>query len=328
MTAIYFNPIFDAGSNHSYDTQDYKKVDPYFGTQNDFDDLVKHAKARGIRVILDGVFNHMSSDSPLFDRYRHYSTVGACESTTSAYRSWFVFTDVAAGTGNCAGAAGPNSATYEGWFGFDSIPVLRKTQAQVQSYFLTAPNSIAKRWIQAGASGWRLDVSGDPSFPDGYWESFRSVVKKANPQALTVSETWQKDSTLLRMIRGDRLDTTMNYRIRDAVLGLLAPQNFDSKGFGDSGHQISVSDFADRLASQREDYPDAAYYSLMNLLDSHDTERLLWTLTPGPETTRRPRGHTGQRRGGQAPRPSRLPDPVHCARRADGLLRRRGRDDR
>ena len=285
VTAIYFNPIFDAGSNHSYDTQDYKQIDPYFGTQKDFDNLVKHAKALGIRIILDGVFNHMSSDSPLFDRYGHYSTVGACESTTSTYRSWFVFTDVAAGTGTCAGSAGPKSATYEGWFGFDSIPVLRKSQAAVQSYFLTAPDSVAKHWITAGAGGWRLDVAGDASFPDSYWSTFRSVVKAANPDALTVSETWQKDSTLLRMIRGDRLDTTMNYRLRDAVLALLVPQGFDPKGFADSGHQISVSDFADRLASIREDYPDAAYYSLMNLLDSHDTARLLWTLTPGAETT-------------------------------------------
>jgi glycosidase len=285
VTAIYFNPIFDAGSNHSYDTQDYTKIDPYFGAQKDFDNLIKHAKALGIRVILDGVFNHMSSDSPLFDRYGHDATVGACESTTSPYRSWFAFTDVAAGTGTCAGSAGPRSATYEGWFGFDSIPVLRKDQAAVQSYFLTAPDSIAKRWIRSGASGWRLDVSGDASFPNGYWESFRSVVKATNPQALTISETWQKDSTLLRMLRGDRLDTTMNYRLRDAVIALLAPQPFDSKGFADSGHQISVSDFADRLASMREDYTDATYYSLMNLLDSHDTERLLWTLTPGVETT-------------------------------------------
>jgi glycosidase len=285
VSAIYFNPIFDAGSNHSYDTQDYTKVDPYFGTQKDFDNLIKHAKALGIRVILDGVFNHMSSDSPLFDRYHHAATVGACESTASPYRSWFVFIDVAAGTGTCAGTAGPLSATYEGWFGFDSIPVLRKDQAAVQAYFLTAPDSVAKRWIQSGASGWRLDVAGDPSFPNGYWESFRSVVKTANPQALTISETWQKDSTLLRMVRGDRLDTTMNYRLRDAVLALLAPQTFDPKGFADSGHQISVSDFADRLASMREDYTDATYYSLMNLLDSHDTERLLWTLTPGVATT-------------------------------------------
>ncbi|HET9346491.1 MAG TPA: alpha-amylase family glycosyl hydrolase, partial [Candidatus Limnocylindrales bacterium] len=89
VTAVYFNPIFDAGSNHSYDTQDYTKVDPAFGTQKDFDNLVKHADELGIRVILDGVFNHMSSDSPLFDRYHHYGTVGACESPTSTYRSWF-----------------------------------------------------------------------------------------------------------------------------------------------------------------------------------------------------------------------------------------------
>ena len=285
VTAIYFNPVFDAGSNHSYDTQDYKRIDPAFGTQKDWDNLIKHASKEGIRVILDGVFNHMSSDSPLFDRYHHFSTVGACESTSSPYRSWFVFTEVGAGNGKCAGAGGPDSAAYEGWFGFDSIPVLAKSLPAIQAYFLTAPDSIAKRWLAAGASGWRMDVSGDPSFPNGYWESFRSVVKAAKPDALTISETWQKDSTLLRMLRGDRLDTTMNYRLRDAVLALLAPQGFDSKGFADSGHQISVSDFADRLASQREDYPDAAYYSLMNLLDSHDTERLLWTLTPGPETT-------------------------------------------
>ncbi len=105
-----------------------------------------------------------------------------------------------------------------------------------------------------------------------------------DPDALTISETWQKDSTLLRMIRGDRLDTTMNYRLRDAVLGLLAPGSFDSKGFADSGSPIDPSEFAARLASIREDYPDAAYFALMNLLDSHDTERILWTLTPGAET--------------------------------------------
>lgn len=285
VTAIYFNPIFDAGSNHAYDTQDYRAIDPYFGTQKDFDNLVKHAKSLGIRVILDGVFNHMSSDSPLFDRFHHYGTLGACESADSPYRDWFVFTDTVPGGGPCVGSDGtPGGARYESWFGFDSIPVLQKTQADVQAYFLTSTDSISRHWIASGASGWRLDVSGDASFPDGYWESFRSVVKTANPDTLTISETWQKDSTLLRMIRGDRLDTTMNYRLRDAVLGFLAPGAFDPKGFADSGHSIEPSAFLARLSSVREDYPDAAYYSLMNLLDSHDTERLLWTLTPGPET--------------------------------------------
>ena len=104
------------------------------------------------------------------------------------------------------------------------------------------------------------------------------------------------------MLRGDRLDTTMNYRLRDAVLGLLAPGSFDSKGFADSGRVIEPSEFAARLASIREDYPDAAYYSLMNLLDSHDTERLLWTLTPGAETSAGEGAQRRQRGRGQAPR--------------------------
>ena len=286
VTAIYFNPIFAARSNHRYDTANYRQVDPDLGTLKEFKTLVQQAEARGIRVILDGVFNHLSSDSPFFDRYHHYPEVGACESAASPWRGWFFFQDVTPGTGSCAGSDGTaNAATYTGWFGFDSIPVLDKSNPGVVRYFVTAPNSISRTWLSRGAAGWRLDVSGDPSFPDGYWESFRAVVKAADPEALTISETWQKDSTLLRMLRGDRLDTTMNYRLRDAVVGLLAVGAFDSKGFADSGHVIGPSQFAARIAAIREDYPDAAYYSLMNLLDSHDTERLLWTLTPGSETT-------------------------------------------
>ncbi|MBK9714868.1 MAG: alpha-amylase [Kouleothrix sp.] len=285
INTLYFNPIFDAGSNHSYDTQDYYKIDPYFGTQKDWENLNKHADQLGIKIVLDGVFNHMSSDSPFFDRYQHYATVGACESVSSQYRPWFTFHDVAAGTGTCAGSAGPKSATYDGWFGFDSIPVLTKSNADLQKYFLTAADSVSKHWLKAGAEGWRLDVMGDSSFPNGYWETFRNVVKSQNKDALIIGELWQKDSTLLRFLRGDRADATMNYRLRDAVIGLLTPGSFDSKGFADSGRIISPSEFAARLSSIREDYSDASYYSLMNLLDSHDTERLLWTLTAGPETT-------------------------------------------
>jgi glycosidase len=286
ITAIYFNPIFDAGSNHSYDTQDYTKIDPYFGSQQDWDNLVKHADQRGIRIILDGVFNHLSSDSPFFDRYHHYPTLGACESASSPYRSWFHFR---APTGNepapCAPSTPGGSDTYyEGWFGFDSIPVLRKDNPAVQQYFLTSKNSVTRSWLKRGAAAWRLDVMGDASFPNGYWETFRQVVKATDPSALIVGELWQKDSTLLRFLRGDRADATMNYRLRDAVIGLFAPGGFDSKGFADSGRVIAPSEFAARLLSIREDYPDPVYYSLMNLLDSHDTERLLWTLTPGPET--------------------------------------------
>ncbi len=285
VNTIYFNPIFDAGSNHSYDTQNYMKIDPYFGTQKDWENLVKHANQLHIRIVVDGVFNHLSSDSPFFDRYHHYPTIGACESATSVYRQWFYFRDVAPGTGTCVSSTGvANAATYDGWFGFDSIPVINKSLPAVQQYFLTGNNSVSKYWLKQGAGGWRMDVMGDASFPAGYWETFRGVVKDTKSDSLIISETWQKDSTLLRMLRGDRADTTMNYRLRDAVIGLLTPGGFDSKGFADSGRIIEPSEFAARVQSMREDYPDAAYYSLMNLMDSHDTERLLWTLTPGTET--------------------------------------------
>jgi glycosidase len=286
VTAVYLNPVFDAASNHGYDTQDYLRIDPYFGTATDWANLVKHGGQSGMRFVLDGVFNHVSSDSRFFDRYHHFPDAGACESATATYRPWFFFRPPAGGDPAPCVPSVPGGADtyYDGWFGFDSIPVLNKTAPGVVQSFLTAPTSVARYWLQQGASGWRLDVMGDPSFPAGYWETFRGVVKQTKPDALVIGELWQKDTTLLRFLRGDRADSTMNYRLRDAVVGFLAPGPFDAKGFADSGRQLSASEFTARLASIREDYPDAAYYSLMNLLDSHDTERLLWTLTPGSET--------------------------------------------
>lgn len=286
VTTLYMNPIFDSASNHGYDTQDYLNVDPYFGTQKDWDNLSKHAQQMGMRLILDGVFNHMSSDSPFFDRYHHFSSTGGCESAGSQWRTWFNFRQPSPSEPSpCVPSTpGGTDTYYDGWAGFDSIPVLKKTNPDLQNYFLTGTDSVARHWLQQGASGWRLDVMGDPSFPNGYWETFRQIVKQTKPDALIVGELWQKDSTLLRFLRGGRADSTMNYRLRDAVVSFLAPQNFDAKGFADSGHPIAASQFAARLESIREDYPSSVYYSLMNLLDSHDTARLLWTLTPGANT--------------------------------------------
>jgi glycosidase/fibronectin type 3 domain-containing protein len=285
VTTIYFNPVFDSGSNHGYDTRDYSQISPYFGTQKDWQNLVKHANDNKMRIILDGVFNHLSSDSTFFDRYHHYQTNGACESADSLFRPWFTFRPPGGFEPSpCVPSTpGGTDTYYNGWAGFDSIPVITKTLPAVQSYFITAPNSISRYWLKQGASGWRLDVMGDSSFPDGYWESFRNVVKSTKPDALIIGELWQKDTTLLRFLRGDRADATMNYRLRDAVIGFLAPQNFDAKGFADSGRQLKPSEFTARLQAIREDYSDATYYSLMNLLDSHDTARLLWVLTPGAD---------------------------------------------
>jgi glycosidase len=150
-------------------THSYYKVDPYFGTQKDWENLVKHANQLGIRIVLDGVFNHMSSDSPLFDRYHHYDTVGACESLDSPYRGWFVFRNNNVPCG---------AADYEGWFGFDSIPVLKKDNPDVQAYFLTAEDSILSKlaapWCCRLAAGCLLAHC----FPGWYWETFRQVTRE------------------------------------------------------------------------------------------------------------------------------------------------------
>jgi glycosidase len=291
FNTLYLNPIFWAKSNHRYDTADYLQIDPYLGDMKEFTLLVQQAHGLGMHIILDGVFNHMSSDSPFFDRYHHSATVGACESTTSDYEAWFTFTG---GAGPCAGG------NYTGWAGFDSIPVLTKSLPAVQSYFLTGPDSVAKHWLRAGSDGWRLDVMGDPSFPPGYWETFRDVVKQTDPDALIVGELWQKDSTLLSLLDGSAADSTMNYRLRDAVLGLLGPQGYDGKGFPDSGHHLTPSQFAARMLSQQEDYAPQVYSALMNLVDSHDTARALWDLTPGAASTADKEQNTANLAAGKA----------------------------
>lgn len=289
ITIIYFNPIFESGSNHGYDTRDYLNVSRYFGGNKAFDKLIKDADKHGIKIVLDGVFNHLSSDSPFFDRYHHYTSVGACEDVNSPYRSWFTFTDVAPGTGVCADSQNrPNSATYAGWAGFDSIPVITKrdpanqTQpyAPVANYFYTNPNtSVAGYWLHQGISGWRFDVMTDPSFPPAYWQQLRTITKGINPDEILIAEAWHWYDNL-PLTHGDQADTAMGYRFRNAVLGLLGAT--DNKGFPqETDPNLPPSTFANRMLSMREDYANATYYTFMNLMDSHDTARVLWSMTPG-----------------------------------------------
>jgi glycosidase len=280
VTVIYFNPLFEAASNHAYDTQDYYSIDHFFGNNAEFEQFVQKANQHGIRVILDGVFNHVSSDSAYFDRYHHFSTVGACESLDSPYRDWFFFTDVAPGTGTCVGSDGtPDSANYNAWFGFDSLPVLDKNHPEVRDLVYAADNAVARYWLDLGASGWRLDVMGDLSFPADFWPEFRQAVKETQGDAVIVGELWKKHETLDK-IQGNMADTSMNYRFRNAILGFFG--TVDNKGFPDDGQSNQPpSLFALKLTSVREDYPDAAYYTMLNLMSSHDTMRILWALTPG-----------------------------------------------
>ncbi len=291
VTIIYFNPIFESGSNHGYDTRDYFSVSRYFGSYGYFKKFVSDANARGIKIVLDGVFNHLSSDSPFFDRYHHFTTIGACEDINSPYRSWFVFHDVPQGTGVCVDSQNqPNSATYDGWAGFDSIPVIVKRDPAdlnnpyppvAQYFYSESTTSVAGYWLNLGTAGWRFDVMNDPSFPTLYWEQVRTITKGIQPDEILIAEAWQWYDNL-PLTHGDEADTAMGYRFRNAVLGLLGA--VDNKGFPEETNpNLPPSTFANRMMSIREDYADATYYTFQNLLDSHDTARILWSLTPGQD---------------------------------------------
>jgi hypothetical protein len=192
----------------------------------------------------------------------------------------FFFQDVNPGDGVCVGSDGtPDSADYTSWFGFDSLPVLDKNHPQVRDLVYAADNAVARYWLDLGASGWRLDVMGDPSFPADFWPQFRDAVKETQGDAVIVGELWKKHETLDK-VQGDQADTSMNYRFRNAILGFFG--TVDNKGFPDDGQSDQPpSLFALKLTSVREDYSDAAYYNMLNLMGSHDTMRILWALTPG-----------------------------------------------
>ena len=280
VTVIYLNPIFWAGSNHRYDTRDYTKIDPYLGKQADFVKMVKAAHKNGIKVLLDGVFNHMSSDSPMFDRYHNWPGTGACEQTFSKFRGFFQFRPPAAGEPSpCAPHDPAKDSYYESWFNFNSLPQLTENFG-VKQYIYDSAQSAARKWLKLGADGWRLDVMQSKSID--FWHGFKAAVDKTKANTPIVGELWKKFD-VLPYVYGDTATSSMDYRFRDAVVSLLAPHPFDSKGFPGSGNPIPPSQFVSRMESIREDYPDAVYWTLMNLVDSHDTERLLWTLSPGDE---------------------------------------------
>jgi len=259
VTALYLNPVFMAPSNHGYDTTDFMKVDPYLGSLPVLVRLLSQAEARGIRVILDGVFNHTSSDSVYFDKYSRYPRVGAYESQSSGAYDWYTFYEW------------PDS--YNSWWGYDTLPVLTEID-QVRNFVYGANRSVARRWIEMGTAGWRLDVANEKSHD--WWEEFRPRVKDADSDAIIIGELWDDAS---EWVLGDELDTSMNYRFRRAMIGFVNGATSDpNQG---TIPELSPDQLDAALHSIQEDYPAPAFAALMNLVDSHDTQRILWALTPG-----------------------------------------------
>ncbi len=287
VTTIYFNPIFESPSNHKYDTADYGFIAEDFGDLQTFITLSQEVHNRGMYIVLDGVFNHTSSDSIYFDRYGRYAQVGACESHTSPYRDWYYFTDVTPGTGPCVSSTGvPNAANYTSWFGFDSLPKLNAANPEVRDLiFAGGPNSVAMQWLQH-ADGWRFDVGGDidpgvTNDPDNdFWEQFRATTRAQFPDSYMVIEEWGNASAWLL---GDEMDATMNYQYSSAMLSFWRDTTFtdNDHNTGSSAGELTPltpSQLDGRLHNWIERYPPEALYAMMNLLGSHDTNRPLFML--------------------------------------------------
>jgi cyclomaltodextrinase len=260
ITVIYLNPIFKAASNHKYDTGSYEEIDPMFGDEKTFAQLCAEAKKHNIRIILDGVFNHTGDDSLYFNKYGNYDSIGAYQSKQSPYYSWFNFIDF------------PDE--YESWWGMKTLPQVDETCESLRKYLLSGENSIIKKWIRLGASGWRLDVVDE--LPDFFVKELRAAVKEVNPEAVIIGEVWEDASNKIaygqrrEYFYGSELDSVMNYPLRNAVIDVVLCR-------------IDAAEFDRRIMSLKENYPMPAYYSLLNILSSHDVERIMTLMGGVPD---------------------------------------------
>lgn len=255
VDVVYLNPIFEAASNHRYNTADYFSVDPMLGSQKDFQSLCRKADKMGIRIILDGVFSHTGSDSIYFNRENAYEGKGAANSPDSPYYPWYTFEHY------------PDK--YRCWWGFQSLPEINKHEPGWQRFVITDEDSVIRHWIKAGAMGYRLDVADE--LPDDVLAMIYRAAKQTQPEAVLIGEVWEDATTKYsygvkrRYALGGILDSVTNYPLRNAVVAFL-------KGLSDA------CDLKHFLVDQAANYPAPMYYALKNLLSSHDVERLRTAL--------------------------------------------------
>lgn len=251
---IYLSPIFKAYSNHRYDTGDYLKVDELLGTEDDFKRLLDAAHEKGMKIILDGVFNHSGADSLYFNKFGTYDSLGAYQSKSSPYYDWYYFKKF------------PDE--YACWWGCDNVPDLNKSNKDYRA-LVFGKNGVVEKWQKLGADGWRLDVVDE--LPIDFVNLLIKKIKSVNKDALVIGEVWEDASTkvsygeLRPYLLGDQLDGTMNYPFMNAIIAYV--RDGDEKFFKDTVQSIL------------ENYPKETVYCLMNSLGTHDTVRIINALS-------------------------------------------------
>ncbi|MBE6652610.1 MAG: glycoside hydrolase family 13 protein [Ruminococcaceae bacterium] len=263
VKVIYLSPIFEAYSNHKYDTGDYMTVDGGFGGEPALDHLIEKASEKGMRIILDGVFNHTGDDSRYFNRYDLYPTKGAVQAKDSPYSKWYHFRKF------------PNE--YESWWGIPILPKLNHSTEECRRYF-TGPDGVCAHYVKKGIGGWRLDVADE--LCDEFLDELRASVKGASAdrkegEAVIIGEVWENAADKVayghrrRYLQGKQLDSVMNYPVRTGILAFLRD--------GD-GNKLYHT-----LTELYSSYPRGVSDALMNLIGTHDTERILTVLGSEPE---------------------------------------------
>jgi len=257
VETVYLCPIFEAAENHRYGTADYSRIDPMLGTNEDFKTLCDALHQRGMRLMLDGVFNHTGFVSRYFNGDGFYPEAGACQSEDSPYRSWFQFKNW------------PDE--YESWWGIYSLPAVNENDPGYRNFIFGDEDSVVRRWLRAGADGWRLDVADE--LPDDFVHGIHTAARTEKPDAVVIGEVWEDGTTKIaydvrrRHLLGGHCDGLMNYPFRTALLDYL-------RGAG-------AEQFVEQMETLRENYPPFAFYSAMNALGTHDTLRVLTLLGTG-----------------------------------------------
>lgn len=258
VNALYLNPIFKAQSNHRYDTADYLCIDPILGTEADLKSLCQSAKKKKMHIILDGVFSHTGSDSIYFNRYGTYNSQGAFQTKESPYFSWYDFKQY--------------PKEYACWWNFDTLPDVKETTPSYLDFIISGQDSVLRHWHNCGTNGWRLDVIDE--LPQKFSRLLYKEAKKINADNLIIGEVWEDASNKIsyglprEYLCGYDMDSAMNYPLRQIIIDFLLMRD-------------NAGQSTQKLKSQLENYPIENAYAMLNLLGSHDVERILTILGEG-----------------------------------------------
>ena len=261
ITAIYFTPIFQSACNHRYHTHDYYQVDPMLGGNKAFTALIKAAHQRGLKIVLDGVFNHASRGFFFFNDILE-------NGSNSPWLDWFKVE-----AWPLSAYDGSKPANYDSWVGNRALPQFNHDNPQVKEYIM----QIAEYWLEQGIDGWRLDVPNEVTTP-GFWQEFRDRVKAINPEAYIVGEIWDDAS---QWLDGTQFDGVMNYRFTEPTIAFAAGGRFLPEYCQYHYHpypEIDAEEYSKRIHHLLTLYDWEIQQTQLNLLDSHDTPRLLTSV--------------------------------------------------